>query len=260
MHASQAPVAPLRLRPALAFLAPVASTAMLALLLAGCAGDADSGAGNGAAGGGGASASARFDESMEDTPCKVVTLETVAGVFGLPPDEIEQNERSGNCEYSWKDEGQTLETNVHIYRVGGSTAEVAEYFGQVTQGISGADLDKAMDSVREQAREELGTDSAAADALLGAAADSTRSESGGLQFRDVEGIGDQARISVGGGDLHVLHGNLYFTVSAYHGEQMKFEGHDLTKLVSASRDWRKSVQPQREEQSQQLARAAIAAL
>lgn len=259
MQASRAPVTPLRPRSARAFPGAVASTAMLALLLAGCAGDADSGAGNAAAGDGGVSASARFDESMRDTPCKVVTLETVAGVFGLSPDEIKQSERSGHCEYRWKNDGQTLETDVHIYRVGGSAADVASYFRQATQGISGADLDKAMDSIREQAREELGADNAAADALLGAAADSTRSESGGLQFRDVEGVGDQARISVGGGDLHVLYGNLYFTLSAYHGEQMKFEGHDLTRLVSASREWRKSVQPQREEQSLQLARAAVAA-
>lgn len=86
----------------------------------------------------------------------VVTAETVAGVFGLPVEEIEQHSAMGMCTYNWKGDGQVLDATIHVTRVSESAAAAAEYFGRATAGLSGAELDAAMNSVREQARKQAG--------------------------------------------------------------------------------------------------------
>src|SRR3546814_20501525 len=89
--------------------------------------------------------------------------------------------------------------------------------------MSGADVDRAMAGVKEKAASEGKLDTAgkkAADAIVGSA-----SGSAGIQFEDVEGVGDEARfaLTVGAGDLHVRAGNLYFTASAYSGPGMQMQ-------------------------------------
>ncbi|MGY0652840.1 hypothetical protein ACW7GZ_13475 [Luteimonas sp. A537] len=189
----------------------------------------------------------------------MVTVDTVATVFGLPAGEIEQHESSGMCLYNWKGEGMVMDATIHVTRVADDARAAAEHFANVTRGISGAELDKAMDGVREQARENAGPDSAAADALLGGVADATRSASRGIEFSDVDGVGDQARMLVGRGELSVLVDNLHFSVTAHHGKRMTAPP-DLKQLVAASRAWHQTTLAEREEQSIAVARAAVAAL
>ena len=251
-----------RPRSAVRYVFPAMSTVAFALILAGCGGDAATEAGNSAGGGKGASAntSVRFDSSLRDAPCSVVTADTLAGVFGLPVDEIEQHASMGMCLYEWKGDGQVMDATVHVTRVSDSAAHAAEYFANATGGMTGAELDEAMDSIREQARESAGEEGTAADAVLGATGDAPRGGSGGLQFRDVAGIGDQARMRVDKGDLNVLYGNLHFSVTAYHGAQMEVTTTNMKELVAASQAWQKETLPQREEQTLEVARAAIATL
>ncbi|MEN1929959.1 hypothetical protein WCE37_13330 [Luteimonas sp. MJ250] len=244
-------------------LIPVASTATLALLLAGCGGDGAAVAGSAGAGAGGTGAStsapARFDPSLRDSPCSVVTVDTVASVFGLPAGEIEQHESSGMCLYNWKGAGMVMDATIHVTQVADDAAAAAQHFANVTRGMSSDELGKAMDGISEQARASAGPDSAAAGALLAGAADATRSASRGIEFSDVDGIGDQARMLVGRGDLRVLVDNLHFSVTAHHGERMTAPP-DLTQLVAASRAWHQTTLAEREEQTIALARAAVAAL
>src|SRR3546814_3252473 len=81
--------------------------------------------------------------------------------------------------------------------------------------MSGADLDRIKANIKEKAAAELNArGEKAADAIMG-----KTSGSAGIQFEDVEGVGDEARfaLTVGAGDLHVRVGNLYFTTAAYSG-------------------------------------------
>ncbi|MGY1530174.1 hypothetical protein [Luteimonas sp. A649] len=239
---------------------PAVSMLALALMLAGCGGDAANAAGNPSAGGqqGLSRASAKFDPSLRDTPCSVVTIDTVATVFGLPVDEIEQHAAAGMCLYSWKGNGQVMDATIHVTRVSDNAADAADYFASATRGIGGAELDAAMDSIGEKARENA-ADSAATDALLGAAGSASRSGSGGIQFSEVMGIGDRARMQVGRGDLSVLQDNLHFSVTAYHGDRMPAPA-GLAEMVAASREWHKTTLTQREQQTLALARVAVAEL
>src|SRR3546814_4203262 len=90
--------------------------------------------------------------------------------------------------------------------------------------MSGADLDRIKANIKEKAAAELNArGEKAADAIMG-----KTSGSAGIQFEDVEGVGDEARfaLTVGAGDLHVRVGNLYFTTAAYSGATMPMPERD----------------------------------
>lgn len=251
---------PLHLRTVARGLLPAAPALAVALLLSACGGDASPVAGADSSGGGASSdAPARFDPSLRDAPCSVVSAETFSGVFGMPAAEIEQHGAMGMCLYKWKEGNRILDATVHVIRVGETVAEAREHFTSATAGMDGAELDAAMDAVREQARGQADGRDGEAGAVLGAVQDASSSGSGELQFRDVPGIGDRARMQAGRGDLNVLVGNLYFSVTAYHGDRMPAPA-SLQQIVAAGQAWEREILPQREEQTIALARAAVAAL
>ncbi len=238
------------------------SMAALVLTLGGCGGGATGDAGHVADS---AVASQEKLFTLEDGACGLVTVATLATTFDVPADRIRQGGSSNICTYSWQADGQTLDVSVHLYRAADSAAKAAERFESSTRGLSGAELDSAMKAVGEEARRQGGLDTqareAAAGALLGETAGAMAGGSGGLQFRDVDGIADQARILAGNGDVHVRHGNLYFSVGAYHGPQMPPPAQYTPEaLLEASRAWQKSIVPEREQAGIALARAAVASL
>lgn len=239
-----------------------AFAAALVLLVAGCGNEA---ATSGAAGESAAASSGkRFDLSLDGDACNFVTAETLAATFGMPAEEIEHYGSGSMCMYNWRGDERTLDVTIHLTSVADTAAEAARTFNNATRGISGAELDRAMAAVAEQARKSGDLDeagAAAADALVGETGKAMADGSGGLQFRDVEGLGDQARVLVGNGDVHVLHGNLYFNIGAYSGPQMPPPSeYTAEALLEASRAWQASIVPEREEAGIALAHAVIATL
>src|SRR3546814_20654594 len=76
------------------------------------------------------------------------------------------------------------------------------------------------------------------------------SGSAGIQFEDVEGVGDEERfaLTVGAGDLHVRVGNLSFTTAAYSGATMpKPERLTGSSMLAANKKWRQHTKPPRQE-------------
>lgn len=238
-----------------------ASAAALVLLVAGCGNEA---ATSGAAGGSTAASGKRFELSLDGDACNFVTAGTLASTFGMPAEEIEQYGSSSMCMYNWKGDERTLDVTIHLTSVADTAAEAARTFNNATRGISGAELDRAMAAVADQARKSGDLDeagAAAADALVGETGKAMADGSGGLQFRDVDGLGDQARVLVDNGDVHVLHGNLYFNIGAYSGPQMPPPSEYTAEAVmKASKAWQASIVPEREEAGIALAHAVIATL
>src|SRR3546814_3666931 len=113
--------------------------------------------------------------------------------------------------------------------------------------MSGADLDRIKANIKEKAAAELNArGEKAADAIMG-----KTSGSAGIQFEDVEGVGDEARfaLTVGAGDLHVRVGNLYFTTAAYSGATMPMpERLTGSSMLAANKKWRHDTMPQRTEE------------
>src|SRR3546814_6493344 len=98
----------------------------------------------------------------------------------------------------------------------------------------------------------------ASDAIVGSG-----SGSAGIQFEDVEGVGDEARfaLTVGAGDLHVRAGNLYFVASAYAGPGMQMpEKLTGASIIAADKQWRRDTVPQRKDAATKLAKAVVQSL
>ena len=251
-----------------------ASYAMLAivpaLLLAACGGNGDSATSSRSAPASQAASdkpvtdSVHVDAAIEKNPCELAPAEMVADLFEVPAADLErESSMSSACVYSWEngDETERLDVKVNVSDVDENAERAASNFRSVTRGMSGADLDRAMAGVKEKAASDARLDAAgkkAADAIAGSS-----SGSAGIQFEDVEGVGDEARfaLTVGAGDLHVRAGNLYFTASAYSGPGMQMPD-KLTgaSIVAADRQWRRDTMPQRKDAAIKLAKAVVQSL
>lgn len=77
-------------------------------------------------------------------------------------------------------------------------------------------------------------------------------------FQDVAGLGDQARIDTGNGDMHVRDGGLYFTLNAYYGPAMpKVMPMPVpASAVDARAEWWQGTIPQRRQAAMRLVRAS----
>src|SRR3546814_72425 len=171
---------------------------------------------------------------------------------------------SSACVYSGEndDETERLDVKVKVSDVDENAEGAASNFRSVTRGMSGADVDRAMAGVKEKAASEGELDTAgkqkAADAIVG-----STSGSAGIQFEDVEGVGDEARfaLTVGAGDLHVRAGNLYFVASAYAGPGMQMpEKLTGASIIAADKQWRRDTVPQRKDAATKLAKAVVQSL
>src|SRR3546814_15222552 len=117
----------------------------------------------------------------------------VAALFEVPVAELErESSMSSACVYSWENAGETerLDVKVKVSDVEEDAERAASNFRAVTRGMSGADLDRIKANIKEKAAAELNArGEKAADAIMG-----KTSGSAGIQFEDVEGVGDEARL------------------------------------------------------------------
>lgn len=245
----------------------IASYAVLALvpalLLAGCGGAGEAEGSPQAPPVSEVADSAQVDAAIEETPCELAPAEMVAGIFGVPATELErQSSMSSSCVYAWEGDTTQLDVAVDVAGVHEDAESAARRFRSVTAGMSGAELDRVMDGMKDELASQGKLDSdgerLAADAVV-----ANSSDSAGIRFEDVEGVGDEARmaLTVGAGDLHVRAGNLNFTVSAYSGPTMPMpEELTYASMMSANKAWQQDTLPQRKQAAVKLAKAIVASL
>lgn len=231
-----------------------------ALMLAGCGGsNSDSSATATPAGDNAAAApvtdSAQVDAALEESPCDLASTDMVASLFDVPAAEIESSASMSWCDYTWEGDGKILEVQVNVNGVFEDAESASSSFRSTTRGMSGADLDKAMTSIKNEVASKTADNGKAVDAIMGDTSDSP-----GIVFEDVEGVGDEARLAltVGAGDLYVRAGNLNFTVAAYSGTPMPRP--DGMGIMEAIKSWQKDTMPQRKEAAIKLSKAIIETL
>lgn len=238
--------------------------AMLALLpalvLVGCGGNGDDTSAQATSAGENAATtqfadSAQVDPAMEESPCDLASADMVAGLFDVPVTELEYSPSMSWCDYTWEGDGKMLEVQVTVNGVFEDAESAASRFRSTTRGMSGADLDKAMTGIKNEAASQSTDKGKAANAIMG-----DTSGSPGIVFEDVEGVGDEARmaLTVGAGSLHVRAGNLNFTVSAYMGPTMpRPDGMGIMEMIKT---WKKDTMPQRKEAAIKLSKAIVETL
>ena len=237
---------------------------ILGLLLFGLAAHADSGGDGGQAGNGPAAASAAlFDETMSKRGCEILTAGVVSATFDVPADGLKQMKIMG-CRYSWEDEAQTLEAAISMLRVYDNAAAAASWFATATKNRTAEEMQQEMDKVAARLDEsrQLETDQQKdmAKKMLANAGGKAAA------FEDVEGVGDEARVS-GEGTVYVRVGNLTFMVSAYKGPAappVDYTGADLQQMAKIAKEsadkWAVESAPQRKQDGARLAEAIVAGL
>lgn len=221
--------------------------------------------------------------SLQEEPCELLTAAMVSETFGVPEEELDQTDAGvagmqefASCNYDWDSDGTTLEATVHTVRVFESSERALDYLMDTTEGMSEEEAAAARERVQARAEEEGELSEEEAEVIEQAAEGASRKR----EFRDVEGVGDRARvatkstaIATTNADLRVVADNLYFEISAYHGpkapepdiaglstEQLTDPEAMKEIYMENNRKWMRETYERRVEQMKELARAVVSGL
>jgi hypothetical protein len=198
-----------------------------------------------------------FEESFVDKPCDLLTPKMVANTFGVPEDEIKQRESRRSCKYDWQDDSRRLEAFLTQIRLFETEKEAADRFDKATTSMTGKEVAQAMGHAVEDAKKKEEIDSKDKEKAADHLADVVTPE-GGINFEDIEGIGDQARANTTAGSIVIRVDNLNFEVSAYHGASMKKpEKTDLESIKKAIKQWEKDSLPDKKRAAKKLAPVVV---
>lgn len=203
---------------------------------------------------------ALFDKEMDKKGCELLTAEMVSKTFDVPADSLRQMKIMG-CRYDWNNETETVETGISMIQVHKTEASAKSWFETATRNKTAEEMAAEMKQVSEQMdqSEQLDSDlkKSTAKGLLALV------DSDAVQFEDVAGVGNEARVS-GDGTVYVRQNNLTFMVSAYKGPvapPMDMQGVDLKQMVNLakehSKQWATQTAPQRKKDGALLARAIV---
>ena len=213
-----------------------------------------------------AEAQAKFQGDLDKKPCEILTPELVESTFSVPKAELKQMKIMG-CIYSWKNEDEELQATLTLMRAHKSADVAAQWFANATKGMSAEEAKAVVKEATEKAKKDPKVDTKiekkAAD-MVGAAAVANTTA---VRFEEVDGVGDQARVTARDGTLWVRTGNLTFNVSAYKGPKMpgiKFKKMDPKSIMAQSKkanaDWMAKTLDQRKTQATELAQVVLGAL
>lgn len=234
----------------------MALPAVLALtLMSGCGSqneDAATGTGTSAR-----ASATKVQQAAAKDPCSLLSPAVVADLFSVPVAEVKRIAVASTCQYDWKAGSDRLQAALTVQHVGQNAAEAISRFDSGTRSLSAGEVSDAFSRIDAEL-EKRGQKSAGTDAVSGA-----MGAGGGraITFEDFSGVGDRARFNPGQGELHVVYGNLYFSVSAYHGPKMSMPGGaSLQDLPAITADWQRETTPQRKAAAEKVAKAVLANL
>lgn len=192
---------------------------------------------------------ASYDASLADKPCDIVTSGMVATLFNVPAGDLEQVEPSaGWCHYGMEAQGKSLEVTLSVVALKTDKA-AAEAFGEATRSKS---RDEMAADVKENFIDEDDPPGTFEKMTAGL-------PDGGLQFEDVERLGDQARFETTYGTLVVQRGNLLLRLSAYYGPHMPMpDAPTMEAMTKADAEWTQRTIDERLQMATELAKAALA--
>lgn len=208
---------------------------------------------------------AKFDKEMRKKACEILTAEMVAEVLEVNAADLKQMKIMG-CSYNWSEDGQTVEARFGSIRVHDDTARAKKWFANATKGMTAKEVEEAMAKVAERAKKDERIDTEEKKAAVGSIAKSA-GKMGAITFEDVDGVGDEARLNTGDGDLWVRKGNMTFTVAAYKGKELQappMKGGDMKGFAAKMRELdkahKKETMPQRKDAATKLTKAILAKL
>jgi hypothetical protein len=208
---------------------------------------------------------AKYDKEMRKKACEILTADMVAKALEVPAGELKQVKVMG-CNYSWDKDGQVAEARFGSIRVHDTTEKAERWFGNATKGMTAEDVEKTMAKVAEKAKEDERVDTDEKKKMVEGFA-KMAAKSGPIEFEDIDGIGDQARMNKADGDIWVRKGNLTFIVAAYKGKEMEMPEMDpknmkgfAAKAREADKAHKKATMPARKESARKIAEQVLSKL
>lgn len=211
---------------------------------------------------------ARFNKDFRKKGCELLTAKLAGEIFGVPTAQLRQMKIMG-CRYHWKSDSETLEAAISMIQAHKSEAAAARWFANATKSRTAEEMKATMEKVAEKVEKKADLDTqkkSVAKGLLATIA------SDAVNFEDITGIGEEARIT-GEGNIYVRVDNLTFIVSAYKGAKapppdltLPTDGKsiDLKKITEESQihaaQWARETAPQRKKDGSKLAKAIVARL
>jgi len=208
------------------------------------------------------------DKSIRKRACDFLTADMMSGLFGIPAGEFKQIKVMG-CIYVWKKDGQIMEAKLMMPRVHKTTQRAATWFKNATATKSKEQTDAEMDRVKEKlkGRKELDTKTKKRTAMNLTDIAKMGMPDEGIRYEDVDGFGDEARVSSADGAMWIRIKNLTFQLSAYQGPkqpQPKFDPKNPKAIVKAAmeaqRKWLADTLEQRKNDVKKLAPAVVKAV
>lgn len=233
----------------------------LVLGLAACGGSDDNEAGG--ASSAALSDQARFDSDIRNNGCELLTAAMVSATFDVPADDLKPMKIMG-CRYGWENDSQTIETGIAMIRAHKSEQSAAQWFGNATRSRTAEEMNAQMEEVAQRMESSEALDTKAKKAMAQGILSGAGSKA--VNFENVAGVGDEARVN-DGGTVYVRVNNLTFMVTAYKGPEappLDLQGVDLKQMAAvageSARQWAIKTAPQRKKDGAQLARAIVAEL
>lgn len=209
-----------------------------------------------------------WDKELMAKVCDILTPEIAAKLLEVPEDELEQiTVRS--CIYNWKGDGEEAVATFGSITVKKDAAKAKTYFDNSTKNRSAAEVKEMMDGIIQKAKDDGKLDTKTKEKAGEKVGDGVVGSFGsdGMQWKTIEGVGDQARMDTDTGQIWVRVGNMRFIVMAYKGPSMPEPGAvtidpkdptaALKEIGKKQREWEKSTVPSREKLGSKLAKIVI---
>jgi hypothetical protein len=189
----------------------------------------------------------------------------VEKTLDVPAKDLTQVKVLG-CAYTWDEDNQIAEARLSSMRVHDSAQKAQVWFGRATKGMTAEEVEKTMAQVAEKAKEDERVDTDEKKKMVEGFA-KMAAKAGPIEFEDMDGIGDEARVNKADGEIWVRKGNLTFTVAAYKGKGLDAPPMDpkdmkgfAAKMRAADKAHKKETMPQRKEAGRKIAEQVLAKL
>lgn len=220
-------------------------------------------------------AGVHFDKGISRKSCEILTPALVAETFDVPESELRQIKVMG-CVYSWKQKAEEretiLEASLMMLRAHETEEGARTWFENATANKTREEVSSEVAQVTEKAKEHESIDTDMKKETMGVVGGlmAEALPEGGYRYEPVQGIGDEASVSMHDGAIRARVGNLTFTVNAYKGPAQPKPEFDISdmkdlekltrKATEANHEWLREKHAERKAAATQLAKRIVEAL
>lgn len=186
-------------------------------------------------------------------PCNLLTPDMLATTLEVSAEDVPQpNSLESMCMYQMETDAKSLEVMLMVGAPDTKKAAKAK-FREATRDMTPEEITEKL--------KELGIERDESDKQFAKDLGLPNTQPSGVQFEEINGVGDEARFESTNGTLYILHNNLMLTLTAYYGSAMPIpDAVSFEALNDAETEWTESTMEKRRNQAVALAKTVVDAL